>query len=398
MKKLRLFWNNNQLLALAAGLSFLILATLLLYKLGDLTNNQLSYAEWQASNLTYGWNGLLHDPFYLPLKAVRSIVFLLSGNHSTYLIRLPNVILGALTITMFTGLIRLWHGNRTAILSTTLFATSAWVLHASRLASYDILYLLLIPALLLSIAAMQRLATKAQVFYGSLLVWGALLYLPGAVWLVALTIFWERRAIKLGWQHFKSIKQRFLYVFSGLIWLPLLLIELTKSGMLKLWLGLPQNLDTPLNILKHIWEVIFNIAIHGPSNASVWLPQAPIFDIFTLVMAGLGIYFYAKHWRVGRARILLSFFIVGTVLIALSGPVSFSLIVPLIYICVATGIAYLIHEWLQVFPINPFARTLGISLVVLAISLSCVYNLRSYFIAWPHNTITQSTFTHRLVR
>lgn len=395
MKKLRLFWKNNQLMVLAIGLSLFLLTTLLLYKLGDLTNNRLSYAEWQASTTAYGWYGLFHDPFYLPLKAVRSIAFLISGNHSAYLIRLPNVILGALTVAMFAGLIRLWHGNRTAILSTILFATAAWVLHVSRLASYDVLYLMLIPALLLSIAAMQRRATNAFVFYGSLLVWGALLYLPGAVWLVALTVFWERRAIKLGWQHFKSFKQRFLYVLSGLIWLPLLIIELTKSGMLKLWLGLPQHLATPINILKQLWEVIFNITIHGPSNASVWLPQAPIFDIFTLVMAGLGIYFYAKHWRVGRARILLSFFLVGTVLIALSGPVSFSLIVPLMYICVATGIAYLIHEWLQVFPINPFARILGISLVVLAISLSCLYNLRAYYIAWPHNTSTEATFHYK---
>ena len=395
MKKLSQFWKNNQRQIVVIGLILVVLAILLLTKLGSLTKGGLNRAEFQASLATYGWHGIFQDPLYLSLKLLRSLVYLASSNHGSLLIRLPNAILGALTIGMFALLIRIWHGDRTAILTTVLFATSAWVLHVSRLASYDVLYLMLIPALLLSIAAMQRHSTKTVVFYGALLIWGSLLYIPGAIWLIVLTIYWERKAVKLGWQHFKSLKQRFLYVLAGLIWLPLLIIELSKVGALKLWLGLPANFDRPLNILKKLWEVIFNIVIHGPDNASVWLPNAPIFDILTLVMIGLGIYFYAKHWRVGRARILLSFFIVGAILISLAGPVSLSLIVPLMYICVATGIAYLIHEWLQVFPINPFARTLGISLVVLAISLSCVYNLRSYFVAWPHNTITQSTFTYK---
>lgn len=377
------------------GLIIMVLASLLLTKLGSLTKGGLSHAELQTSLATYGWHGVFQDPLYLPLKLLRSVVYLAFNDHNFLVTRLPNAIIGVLTIGMFALLIRIWHGNRTAILSTILFATSAWVLHVSRLASFDVLYLMLTPALLLSIAAMQRYSTRPAVFYGALLLWGSLLYIPGAVWLVALTIYWERKAVLIGWRHFKSVRQRFLYVLAGLIWLPLLIIELSRAGALKFWLGLPSNFATPLNILKKFWEVIFNIVIHGPSNAEVWLPKAPIFDIFTLVMIGLGIYFYAKHWRVGRARILLSFFLVGTVLISLSGPVGFSLIVPLMYICVATGIAYLIHEWLQVFPINPFARILGISLVALAISLSCFYNLRSYFVAWPHNTITQATFTYK---
>lgn len=395
MKKLKLVWKqyNNILIFVSGGL--LIFGSILIYELGSLNKNGISYIELQSINTTYGWHGLYSSPLYLPLKLIRSIIYTLGSNHSQFVTRLPNVILGGVTIAIFAWLIRLWHGKRTAILSTVVFATSSWVLHVSRLASYDVLYLLLIPALLLSVAALQRHATKPVVFYGSILLWGSLLYLPGAIWLIALTIYWERKAIKQGWKQFKSLKQRALYVVSGLIWLPLLIVDLIRPDMLKVWLGLPKEFSGPLTILKDLWSVVFSLMIHGPANASIWLQNAPVFDVFSLLMIGLGIYFYAKHWRVGRTRLLLSYLVVGIILTSLGGAVGLSILVPLLYICIATGIAYLIHEWLKVFPINPFARTMGLSLVVLAISLSSLYNLRSYFVAWPHNIQTQKTFRYK---
>lgn len=394
MRQFRLYLSNNKRLLILASLAFLTLVGLLLYKLGSLTGNQLSYTEWQASTATYGWHGIYQNPLYLPLKLLRSIAYFFSNTHNQFLTRLPNAVLGALTIAIFAWLIRLWHGTRTAILGTLLFATSAWVLHVSRLASYDVTYLLMLPALLLSIAGQRRHAAKASIYYGSLMLWGALLYIPGSVWLVALTIFWERKAIKQGWKTFAAWQQRLAYILAGLIWLPLLVINLTRPGMVRLWLGLPQHLSGPLALAKQFGDVFRQLFIHGPSSPSLWLDQAPLLDILALVMVVLGIYFYAAHWRVGRARILLSFFLLGAILISLGGPVGLSLIVPLLYICAATGVAYLLHQWLQVFPFNPIARTIGISLVVIAISLSCLYNLRAYFVAWPHNSVTQTTFRY----
>lgn len=394
MKQFRIYLSNNKKLLLLSGLAFLTLAGLLLYKLGSLTGGRLSYAEWQVSTATYGWHSIYQNPLYLPLNLLHYIIDFFSSSHNQFLTRLPNAMLGALTIAIFAWLIRLWHGIRTAILGTLLFATSAWVLHVSRLASYDVTYLLMLPALLLSIAGLRRHAAKASIYYGSLMLWGALLYIPGSVWLIALAIFWERKAIKQGWKTFAAWQQRLAYILAGLIWLPLLAIELTRPGMMRLWLGLPQHLGTPLTIAKRFGDVFAHLFIYGPSSPSLWLDQAPLLDILALVMVVLGIYFYAAHWRVGRARILLSFFLLGATLISLGGPVSLSLVVPLLYICAATGVAYLLHQWLQVFPFNPIARTIGISLVVAAISLSCLYNLRAYFVAWPHNSVTQTTFRY----
>ncbi len=398
MKKLSAFWESNKRLLVVIGLVILALGSLLLYKLGSLNKGGLGYVELQAVTSTYGWHGIYTSPLYLPIKLVRSVIYTLGVSHSQLVTRLPNAILGGVTIGIFAWLIRLWHGNRTAVLSTVMFATSAWVLHVSRLASFDVLYLMLIPALLLSVAALQRHATKPLVYYGSILLWGSLLYIPGAVWLIALTIYWENKAIKQGWNSFNSLKQRALYVLSGLIWLPLLIIDLFRPDMFKIWLGIPNKFSGPVDMIRNLWDVIYALVVHGPANAAIWLHNAPIFDIFTLVVIALGVYFYAKHRKVGRTRLLLSYFVVGLILTSLGGSVGISIVIPLLYICAATGIAFLIHEWLQVFPINPFARIIGIGIVTLAISLSSVYNLRAYFIAWPHNTNTQTTFHYKTLR
>lgn len=398
MNRLKLFWKANTRVILLVISAITAVLYLLLYKLGSLNNGNLSYGEFQVATKPIGWHGLYQDPLFLPMSLLRSITNVLTDYHSEFITRLPNVIIGLLTIVIFAWLIRLWHGTRTAILSTLIFATSAWVLHASRLASYDVVYLLVIPALLLTIAALQRHSNKPIVFYGSMLIWGSLIYVPGAIWLVVLTIYWERRTIRQSWKHLANLYKRILYVISGLVWLPLLINYLLTSNAHKFWLGLPEHFSSPVNLIKNVGDVLYNLFVHGPTNASIWLSTAPIFDVLTLTMFILGIYFYIAHWRVGRARILLSYLLVGIALISIGGTVGLSLVIPLVYICAATGIAYLIQQWLQIFPFNPVARSIGITLVVIAIALSCAYNLRSYFIAWPHNSLTQSTFHYKIVR
>jgi hypothetical protein len=276
-----------------------------------------------------------------------------------------------------------------------LFATGAWTLHVSRLASFDVLYLCALPTLLLMNVALQRRPNKAYAVYGNILLWGLLLYIPGMVWLLIINAYFQRKAILNGWRHFKRWWQHLLYLLAGAIWLPLLVQNLRQSGALRLWLGLPADLAPPLTLLKHFVAVFVHLFIRGPQYPTLWLGKAPILDIFTLSMCLIGLYFYIKHWRASRSRLLGSFLLVGAILVALGGPVSLSLLVPLLYIVTATGITYLIQEWLQVFPVNPLARGLGIGLVALALVLACTYNLRAYFIAWPHNEVTRTVFRYR---
>jgi hypothetical protein len=393
MKRLKLYWQDNSSVINWTIFSCLVLGMLLLYHLGSLTHG-LSPEELLAATAAVGWHGIYHSPLYLPLKFIRSLVFYLFPTHGQTLTRLPNAIIGAVTIASFGWLTWLWHGRRTAILVSALFACSAWVLHVSRLASYDALYLWSITTLLLTHALLYRYAKQQYVWYGVLAFWGLLLTIPGMVWFLLPELYLQRSRIKIGWQAAKAWWQRLLGVVAAVLWIPLIIIDLLRTGQFRLWLGAPAHFAGPATLLKQFLAVFVHLFVRGPEYPTVWLSKAPIFDAFTLAMAALGIYFYANRWQSGRSQLLEVVFAIGVILVALGGPVGLSVLVPVIYVAAAMGIAYVLHEWLYVFPINPLARRVGIGIVSLAVAISCLYNLRAYFVAWAHNPLTLMIFRY----
>lgn len=395
MKKIRQKLGANRRLAVVSLLALTAVCFLLLYRLGSLVGG-MSVGEVATARTPVGWRGIYADPLYMPLELVRSAVFFLFPDHGQTLTRLPNTLFGLAAIVSFAWLVRLWHGRRTAVLATVLFTAGAWTLHASRLASFDVLYLCAIPLLLLTYVKLQRDNQRSWVFYGSMAVWGALLYVPGLIWLLLVTLYASRKGIAAGWRHFSRWWQRLAYLLIGIGWLPLLTFRLQDMELLKTWLGAPLDFGTPLVLLKQFAAVFVHLFVRGPEYPALWLGQAPILDIFTLAACLIGIYFYLRNWRASRSRLLGIFFVIGAILIGLGGPVGLSLLVPVLYLLAATGIAYLTREWLQTFPLNPLARGVGTGLVILAVALSCTYNLRSYFVAWPHNTTTEATFRYHL--
>lgn len=380
---------------LAASAIALFLATLLLYKLATLVGG-MSAAEMVTAKTPVGWHGIWLQPLELPLKAVRSVVFFLREDHGQFLTRLPNALFGAAAIVTLGWVVSSWHNRRTTMLTMLLFATSAWVLHVSRVATSDVLYLWALPMLLLVQILLHRYGTNRLAWYGILSIWGILLYIPGLVWLIAAQAVLQRKQIKQAWSGLGSWVYKAFSVLVFSVWLPLLIVGLTRTNGLMTWLGLPTDFASPLTVLRQIAAVPFHLLVIGPQYPDIWLGRLPILDAFTLMMCLLGAYFYASHWRSSRSRALGVTIIIGIVLIGLGGPVKLSLLVPILYVGVATGIAYILQTWLKVFPRNPLARGLGIGLVCFAVALSCVHNLRAYFVAWPHNDTTKTTFRYHL--
>lgn len=386
--------RSHYRLLFVALLALATLVALYTVKLGSLVSG-LSLHENITSTQAVGWHGIAHDPLYLPLKLVRSVVFAVSPDHGQTLTRLPNVIFGVLAVISLSAIVRIWHGKRTAAYISVLFATSAWSLHVSRVATFDVLYLWAIPALLLSHLLLQKYSTRLFIVVGSVITWGLLLYVPGMIWLLIVSIYTQRSVVRSIWTFYKLWWQRSLLAGLAIVWLPLLLYRLaTSASMLKTWAGLPQHFDSLVLVLKHFVAVPVHLLIRGPQYPEIWLGRHPILDIFTLVLALVGIYFYRRHWQSSRSRLVGSYGFVGFLLVGIGGAASLSLLVPMLYIFASMGLAYLLHDWLKIFPRNPLARTLGIGLVSTAVLLSIVLNTRAYFVAWPHNAETKATFQY----
>jgi uncharacterized protein YqhQ len=110
----------------------------------------------------------------------------------------------------------------------------------------------------------------------------------------------------------------------------------------------------------------------------------------------LGTYFYSTHARAARTRLIVVLAGIAWLLVGIIGLNAISLVVPVVYLLLAAGIAYILHQWLKVFPNNPIARGIGIGAIMLVVLLTSVYQTRSYFVAWRYNADTSEVFTTKL--
>lgn len=401
MKKIKSWlWQTYDFLAKhGPGILIAVLAVLLMFSLllRDITNlpGGLSSAEKVVALTPIGWQGLIQDPFFLITKLIQSAGYVIFGQGGVLVSRMPSVLLGAVAITSFVLVIRAWHGKQIAVMAAVLFATSAWVLHVSRYASYDSTYLAAIPLLIAS-QVLIRNRSRLPVAYLVLGVWSVLIFVPGMIWFVLVALYWQWPDLQATWQDAKHWWQRVLLAVIGLSWLPLMAYHSIGSlDALLTWLGLPADFGTISEFGTRLAMVPVNLFVFGPANPELWLGRLPILDVITLGLAIIGIWYYARRWRAARTQLLAIYFTLAVLVIGLGGAAQLSLIVPIGYFLAVAGAAYMLKVWFKRFPNNPVARNFGIVLISSVIAISSLYNLRSYFVAWPNNQQTISRFGQR---
>jgi hypothetical protein len=292
-------------------------------------------------------------------------------------------------------ILRRWYGMRTAIIGGILFACSSWFLHVSRVATFDVMYLWAIPTLLAAYIALYNKPEDRRVAFGWLAVQLIVLYVPGMIWFSLVGALLLRSEVASALRSLRDWWQVSLWAMMGVVLLAPLAVGLLRGDTLHLLLklaGLPDSIPSGITLLKGAAAGVLFVFVRTPADPVTWLGQLPALGAFTAAMLVGGIIFYAKHIRAARTQLLLIYGLLGLMLAAIGGETTRSVIVPLLYLVAAGGIAYILHLWLQVFPRNILARRLAIGLMAIAIGFACFYNLRSYFIAWPHNPDTLQTF------
>ena len=384
-------YSHDRTIVLVSIFAALVLY-LLLHRLTQLPTSALSPAEQNLTNTPIGLHGILTNPFFLASKLQLTAAIYWFGHSSSFIARLPSVKLGALAIICMAIVIRTWHGTKAAVLGCLLFACSAWVLHVSRYASFDSLYLLSLPLILVGQLALERLK-YIWVPYIVLLSWGILLYTPGLIWFIIFAAYRERNRFQQAWVSQRLWWQRGILGLCAIAWLPLMVqFFIRQPRQLIIWLGAPLKFDGWPQLLHRLTAVPLHLFVHGPAIPERWLGQLPILDVFTLVVTVLGFAYYLRHWRSGRSRLLLMYSIIGTIVIGLGGSADISLLIPLVYLAAAAGIAGLSRDWRQRFPLNPVLRAAGTIVLTVVVLASCAYNLQSYFVAWPHDQATLRIF------
>lgn len=387
--QLRRFWMRHWQALSGYTATFTLIAGLLVWKLGSLTGGYSATEQqtYQASiSLASVWESPFNAPYHIIVHALSYI-----APDKLMATRLASVTIAWFMIIMFAVLVYRWFGTRTAIIGTLLFGTSGIFLHVARLGTPDSVFMGIITLVALGVWLRERKAGLAVIL--GLFISGALLYTPGMIWLVAAGLF-------LQWKHIDSAFKKHLgsvalgsIGFLALV-APLFYKFYKDPELIKTWLALPQDWSQPLHFLHNLVDVPLAFFYRSQFDPELWLGRLPMLSIFSIVMFLLGTYLFCKHYKLARVKFFVVLGLVGSVIIALAdGSIPIIALAPFAYIVVAAGANYLIQLWLQVFPRNPLARTVGIAFFGIIVMMTCVYNMRSYFIAWPQATATQEVFT-----
>jgi hypothetical protein len=162
---------------------------------------------------------------------------------------------------------------------------------------------------------------------------------------------------------------------------------------LKLWLGIGAELPSIAGFFGNIFDVVQHILWSSQNNPEFHLGPLPMLDIFTSTMAALGLYHYEQHHNLLRTRFIMYSFAILLIALGLSdNETNYFILAPIIYILSATGIVTLLTQWNKIFPINPFARTLGLLPLAFAILMTSQYHLDRYFSAWALNPMVREVY------
>lgn len=354
------------------------------YDAGELSTYQ------DASN----WHNIAHNPLNAPYKLI-VLLAAVFGHHSILVTRIVAASFGVVAACLFYAIVRSWYGFRIAFLATLLFATSASFLHISRLGSSQIIQMAVLLLLCMAIWYRRFLHHRRLLGYGFAITLALLWYIPGMIWLELLGLIILHKPVFRVLRVVAPLHKISWIILFLLLITPLAIASVRTPSLIYGFAGLPEHFVSISHLGSNLVNTILSIGIRGTGGAELGVGHVPLLDVIELALGLMGAYFYIRHERSIRTLFLFGAGIITVALISLGGPVSFSCLVPLLYLFVAGGLNNLISQWLTVFPRNPIAKLTGLTLVCLMLSFSVLYQTRAYFVAWPHNNATRQLFSDK---
>lgn len=376
---------------------------LFFYKLGSLLGgvDDAEFAIQQRimhDNLTL--IGVIRDAINLPYN-IGLYLMQFWPFHGAGSLRLVSVAFGFACVLSLYLVVKRWHTHKIALLTTAMFVTSSWTLHVFRYASPVVLFTL--PIILLGCWLwLHKTARKRYILPLLCIAAAGCAYVPGLLIPLVVLMLWQYRRIRRIAANVEFPALVAIILVSVLALVPLAAAVIappqgqTLASVVGNIVGLPHGIPTMSEILVNGRDVLGLLTLGSPTYTPLTITGVALLDLFTIAMATVGFVIYIRDWRLERSFFVLAMIAYAGILAVLSGAEFLILALPFIYLLVADGISYVLSEWLAVFPRNPIARSVGISIVIVAVFVSALYNLTSYYVAWPHTNEAKTHFKHRL--
>jgi hypothetical protein len=350
------------------------------------TNEELVYS-FESNSLS----SIIDNALLAPLKVISLGATTLVP--SVYILRATSLLVYILVCVALYYALRHWHTNQASILTTMAFASNAVVLGVARYGQPIVAgmgFFIFSSLLLWQLHSRSNKAVPMLVLIAA----GITMYIPGAPWflLILTIVYWDR--IK---PLFKNVKRQAVLIgilLSLIALLPLLLSFARNPQLIRSWLLLPATLE-----LSAVWQNILKVPsgfiYHMPLLPAINIQRLPVFDIASGVLFLIGLNAYRQKLRLDRTRIMIGSALVGIVLGALgSASAAIIMLLPFAFSVIAAGIEYLLDEWYDVFPKNPFAHSFAILLVTASVLFSMYYQLTRFFVVWPQAPETRAVYKY----
>lgn len=307
-------------------------------------------------------------------------------------LRAASVIIGMIILAALLVFLKNWFGRLVALAAGLIFITTPWVVLTIRTATPTVL--LLWPIVLMALFVLASRSKKRSALWWLLLcaAVGFGLYIPGVILLVAAAAIINRAA-------FSQLTARVnaAVLVGGLTLILLLALPLVgaialEPASIKQLLFIPSKLPSVLELFSSVgWSAA---ALFGQTRdyVDIGLGRLPVLNILQIALMVFGLYaLSARAKRVTYSMLgLLAFSIV--VAGVNHSPHLLLFGIPSVAVFVAAGLRYLFIEWRRVFPLNPFAYGLAITMVLLIVVAHLFYAARYTLVAWPQATQTKSTY------
>ncbi len=329
------------------------------------------------------------DPINLPYKVAVWLAHKLDVRNPTNF-RYISIAIGLFCLIVFFIVVRRWFGFWVSAVSSLMLLTSSWFLHLIRLAAPDVGQLSVMVLIGFGLWLKSHRWPYAALVVGVGLT-ALSLYVPGLFWIMLIGIIHQRHYIARTMKQTKWLMPLASIMLAALL-APLIWQTILSPKLALTVFGLPTSLDAAKAIFGSLVSLPSHLFWHGPNDASLWLPGTPLLDYLSAVLAVLGLYNFVQYRQLDRSKLTLGFLLAGLVLSVLTSSTLLGFLLPIVYILIASGLAFMINQWLTVFPRNPFARGLMIVLIALAVSSVSYYQLSHYFLAWARHPETRASF------
>ena len=370
-----------------------VASTLLFWKLGNLTKGfapqEIVFLQ-QSSSI----HSIINNPINAPQKLLQFGI-LKAGFTSTFAMRVVSVLFAALLLLTFFYWIKSWTTRRMATLSTILLICSSWFLNNARVATPQMLQsFLLTLAFYFVVFQAKSKKNKTKILLATLIL-SLSIYVPGLIWLLIPVILWRGKSIITKLRR-ASLTLTILSVFILIVLVaPLIISFLNNPSLIRDYIGLPTIAITPLQWLKNFASTPISVLFYTNQPAYVWLNSTALLDIFCAAMAIIGSIRLSYFYKSRRSILVFGSIIILAIAIGFGGLVRISIIMPLVYLLIAKGMVLILQQWFTVFPKNPFARTLGATIITSSVLIASFYGVYKYFVAWPNSPNTKVAFSSR---